>query len=150
MIRAAISAGLLLALVAGAAAAHKGATGVVKQRMEAMKSMAQATQSVKAELRKGASYDPAVVVSHAKTIETHAGEDLVALYPKGSDGHPSEARPKIWSEPEKFAEAADNLKIQARALAAAAKISAPPNAEFKALLQACAVCHKSFRAKRKK
>lgn len=150
MIRAAISVGLLLALAAGGAAAHKGATGIVKQRMDAMKSMADATKAVKAELGKGAGYDAAVVIFHAGAIETHAGQDLVALYPKGSDGHPSEAKPKIWSEPAAFATAAETLKLRAQALAAAAKSGTPPNAEFKALLQACAACHKSFRVKRNK
>lgn len=136
-------------VIAVAAAAHEGATGVVKERMHAMSSFAAAVKTIKAEAAKGDGYDSAVVANQAQTIEVHAGEPLVALYPEGSARPPSEARLAIWSDPGAFAAASEILRKRAAALATAADEGADIQAQFKALAQACAACHRKFRASRK-
>jgi cytochrome c556 len=106
--------------ITGAALAHGGATGIVKERMDGMMAMGKAVKSLSSMMRGDVDYDEAAVKSHAQTIEAHGGEALVSLFPEGSDGAPSEAKPEIWSEPAEFEALATQLKTYAVALQAAA------------------------------
>ncbi|MDF2233789.1 cytochrome c [Albimonas sp. CAU 1670] len=117
------------AILAGAGAlAHGGAEGVVKERMEAMKAIADATKAI-GEMLKGATpYDAAAVREQAGVIASQGGEKLVAMFPKGTDHAPSEAAPAIWSDPERFAALADELAAVAEALAEAADNARGPEA----------------------
>jgi cytochrome c556 len=120
----------ILTAVAGAAAifslfhfetsAHSGATGVVKERMELMGSIGDATKALSEMMKGSVEYDAAKVKSLAKTIEGHGGETMTVLFPKDSLDHPSEALPAIWTDWERFAEIADQLSAYAGALGKAA------------------------------
>jgi cytochrome c556 len=102
------------------ASGHTGATGVVKERMELMKSIGDATKAI-AEMMKGAvAYDAAKVEDLAMTIERHAGEAMTEKFPKDSLDHPSEALPAIWSDWDRFSELSDQLAAYAGALQKAA------------------------------
>jgi cytochrome c556 len=105
--------------VAGAFA-HVGATGVVKERMELMGSIGDATKALSEMMKGSVEYDAAKVKSLAKTIEGHGGEAMTALFPKDSLDHPSEAVPAIWADWERFSEIADQLSAYAGALGKAA------------------------------
>lgn len=102
------------------ASGHTGATGVVKERMELMKSIGDATKSL-AEIMKGSvPYDAAKVKQLAATIEGHGGKAMTVMFPENTLDHPSEAVPAIWSDWERFSELADQLAVYAGALAKAA------------------------------
>lgn len=102
------------------AAGHSGATGVVKERMELMKSIGDATKSL-AEIMKGSvPYDAAKVKQLAATIEGHGGEAMTVKFPENTLDHPSEAVPAIWSDWDRFSELADQLAVYAGALGKAA------------------------------
>lgn len=111
-----------LAVIAGLAplAAHQGATGIVKQRMEAMKAVGKAMKTVDQMVRGKIKYDAEAVKAQARVIKGHAGEALTKLFPKGSLDHPTEATAKIWDEWEGFKALADRLAAYAGALEAAA------------------------------
>jgi cytochrome c556 len=71
-------------------------------------------------------------------------------FPKGSDqGHNTKALPAVWTETAEFQTYADNLAKEATKLAELAKAgdTEAVAAQFKVVGDACATCHKTFRAK---
>lgn len=113
--------GLMAAGFAMSALAHSGATGVVKERMDAMKAMQAAVKSITPMVSGQVKYDAGAVRSAAATIAGHAGEAMTSKFPEGTTGHPSEARPGIWSDWGQFQALADQLALTARGLGLAAK-----------------------------
>lgn len=100
--------------------AHEGATGVVKERMEAMKAIGAATKRIAAMMRGQQDYDAATVAEAAGTIGAHGGDAMTALFPKGSMHEPSQARPVIWEDWDRFRALARDLVLYSDALADAA------------------------------
>ncbi|MBP0048583.1 cytochrome c [Marinobacterium sp. AK62] len=100
--------------------AHGNATGIVKERMELMKEMKDAMKSV-ADIFSGKSeYNANTIKDAAQTIERNAGSAMTELFPEGSIHGPSEARPEIWQEWERFEDLSDRLQRYSAALANAA------------------------------
>ncbi|UUX51613.1 cytochrome c [Nisaea acidiphila] len=163
---------LVLSLAAGLAAAHSGASGVVKERMEAMEAIGAAMKSLAGMLRGATGYDADAVRNAAAKISAHGGEKLTGLFPKDSIDGPSEATPAIWDDWERFSILARRLSEYADALGAAAEneraghmmgrtgmmsgtgpsaemlAAMPPEAAFGHLAQTCKDCHRAFRANR--
>lgn len=119
-LRTAILAGALGVAGITTALAHGGATGIVKERMDAMKAMGEAVKSLSGMMRGETEYDPSQVRADAETIESHAGDALTSLFPEGSTDEPSEAKPEIWSDWEAFEDQANRLQAMASGLSAAA------------------------------
>lgn len=113
------SATLSLGIVA--ALAHGGATGIVKERMDAMKAMGDAVKTVTAMFKGDTDYDTDAVKAAARSIKSHSGDALIKLFPKGSAHKPSEALPKIWSDWDRFKNLAMRLEILSDGLARAAE-----------------------------
>ncbi|MBU3260255.1 cytochrome c [Roseovarius sp. PS-C2] len=84
------------------AAAHESATGVVKQRMEQMERFEELIERVFAMMHGELSYDARSVQSAAQEIRAGAGRHMTDLFPRGSDGPPSEAKAGIWQDFETF------------------------------------------------
>lgn len=119
-IRAALTA-ITMTFVGVGALAHSGATGVVKERMEAMKSMGDATKTIAAMFSGEADYDAASVRSAANTIRMHAGSAMTEMFPEGSNGAPSEAKDTIWQDWETFSAMATQLEAYAEGLGRASE-----------------------------
>lgn len=92
-----IAAGVIAGMAAWlavAAHAHEGATGIVKERMDAMtesgKAMKAATESIRA------NRDLASIKGDALAISATAAR-IAALFPPGSDQKPTDAKPEIWT-----------------------------------------------------
>ena len=114
-----VAAGLVMA--AGATAfAHGGATGIVKERMDAMGDMGDVVKRLSAMMRGETAYDADAVKAGAKTIRSHAGSTMTGLFPEGSAHPPSEAKPEIWSDWDAFTALADQLETFAQGLEGAA------------------------------
>ena len=62
-----VTISLTAALVLGAALAHEGATGVIAERMAAMKNMGRELKAIE-EILVGVPYDAAAIVEHAKAL----------------------------------------------------------------------------------
>lgn len=103
-----------------AAFAHGGATGIVKERMDAMIALGKAAKSLSSMMRGQDDYDAGTVRAAAAEIEAHAGDAMTKLFPEGSEGMPSEARAEIWSDWNTFSELAMRLETLAVGLQAAA------------------------------
>ncbi len=132
-------------LVTGAHA-HMGAPGVVLERMEAMKSIASAVKAIKSQLTSD-NYSSTVVSENAALIEAHSGKAFTKLFPKGSEGAPSEASPLIWKDWAAFEKIADDLKESAGILKGVASDQASLKEPFTNMLKTCGACHKKFREK---
>lgn len=139
--------GMLAAMaVGGAALAHSGATGVVKERMDAMVAMAEAMKVIVPMSRGQVAYDADAYAEAARRIASHSGQPLVEKFPEGSLMAPSEAAPAIWEDFDRFADLSTTLEERAEALAqAAVTADSPPGAEFAAMAQTCGACHEDFR-----
>lgn len=131
------------------AIAHEGATGVVKQRMDAMKQIGQSTKVLGQMIRGQASFDISVAKDAVKAIDRHAVRSK-ALFPKGSDKHPSEATQEIWTKPDEFAAIFQELETAAQTLFNQLDNANDPNdikIEFGAIAKTCKSCHSTFRQK---
>ena len=115
---------ILAAIVASSTAltafAHGGATGIVKDRMDAMAEMGKAVKAVTPMMRGEAAYDADVLRQAAATFSRHAGEAMTQLFPEGTGGAPSEAKETVWTQWEEFSELAERLGVIAEGLAGAA------------------------------
>lgn len=142
---------MVLALAgAGAAFAHSGATGLVKERMDAMLEIGDSMKSLGRILKSGP-YDPEVAIVAGDAIAGHAGEELTELFPEGSLQPQSEASPAIWSNWTAFRDYAGDLKSSALALKTMAEQGADSLAladAFGELAGTCKACHQEFRIKK--
>jgi cytochrome c556 len=130
------------------ALAHEGATGVVKERMDLMKRQKDDMKIIGLMAKGKTKFNPAKAAEAARDIETTAAK-IHELFPEGTDGGHSEAKPEIWRKWDEFTGDADSLRTQAEALAAALDANAPDwKTDFQAVIDACKTCHKSFRAEK--
>lgn len=112
--------GALVVSGVAAAVAHGGATGIVKERMDAMGAMGKAMKSLSAIMRGETEYDAKAVRKGAEILQSHSGEALTKQFPEGSIEGPSEAKPEIWSNWEEFSSISGQLELFATALGEAA------------------------------
>jgi len=115
-----IGAGAIGLAFVVAAHAHGGATGIVRERMEAMEALGDAVKTLAAMMSGETDYDAATVRDKAGTIREHAGDAITSLFPEGSGGEPSEAKPGIWENWDEFATLAMQLETYAEGLEKAA------------------------------
>jgi cytochrome c556 len=118
----------------------------IEKRQKAMKGNSANVKAIKAAIEKK---DYATVETKAKDIMATA-EKIPGLFPKGSTAGKTKAKPEIWEKPDDFSKHAKNLSKAANELADAAKAGdeAAVTAKVKTLSDACASCHKEFRAKK--
>src|SRR5215813_14829648 len=103
-----LAAGIAIGALAISAAAHEGATGVVKERMDAMEDMAKAMKAINQRVK--ANRDLPSIKADARAIQELAGK-ITSVFPPGSSQHPSAAKTLIWQKWSDF-------EARARALAA--------------------------------
>jgi cytochrome c556 len=138
-----------LILTAGAAAAHEGATGIVAQRMEAMKQMGQHMKALGAMLAGKTPFDHDAARRLTQTMHEHC-EHVMHMFPPGSDGHHTEATAAVWTNRPEFDARMRRFDaaIEELMTAAASGDKAQLAAEFKAVGQECSGCHDHFRQKK--
>lgn len=146
--RTLIACAITLPLITGASVwAHSGdgpePTGIVKERMEAMKGLKDALIAIKTTLGSD-DFDQQIVSENAKKISAASGAPLLKFFPQGSNEAPSEALDNIWTDWENFKIKAELLKTKADALAVAEGKEASM-AAFGEMAQSCGGCHKTYR-----
>lgn len=135
-------------LFGGAAWAHKGATGIVKERMDLMKDIAAQMKALKPMVDGKVAYDAAGVAAAAAAIADHAAK-IAPSFPKGSTDHPSEASPRIWTDWNGFEASAEALRTSAAALKAdAGKGAQAAMGPFTEMAKTCKGCHEDYRVKK--
>lgn len=149
--------------------AHSDATGIVKERMDSMVTLAKTLKSIAPMIKGNVEYDPAAIRDAAKVIQNHAGEQLTSKFPEGSNPMVSEVAPAVWDDPEGFKMIADQLSLYAQALEQAADnglsgtvikmtddtpetllvLSAMPvDTLFQKIGKTCSACHADYRIKK--
>lgn len=130
--------------------AHMGAKGIVKERMQLMKSYAASMKAINLELRDMASVNYVLINAEANKI-AESSQTIMELFPSGSGSGVSEASPKIWQKPEDFKKIIEDLKQAARKLAQSTGTSVPKLVieNFRALGGTCKNCHQKYRVKKK-
>ena len=139
-----------VALVAtlSAVQAHKGAKGIVMERMMSMKSMGDGMKSIAAMVTGKAPYDATKTKGIAAEIRKHA-TGIPTQFPKGSINGPSEALPTIWKDWDAFKGHAEELAKLADQLSASAdtgKVAAL--GLFAQMGKTCSGCHQDYRKKK--
>lgn len=146
-----VTAVLLAAGVGSVAFAHQGASGIVKQRMEAMSAMKDAMAVVGRMLKGETTFDVDEAGRAADAIAGHAG-DMTALFPDTPESRHkvSEATSLVWEEPDRFEELADDLVVAANELSQVAEEGDMDalTGQFRAVGKACSACHEDFRQKK--
>jgi len=144
-----LSASLITGItLPGAAVAHGGASGIVKERMTLMKHLGKGMKKMGAMIKGKRTFDSEQIANHAKTIsETAPG--ITDLFPHGSFHEPSEALPAIREEWEQFSALAQKLTDEAQKLHQVAQ-SGERRAitmQFAKVGKVCSSCHTKYRKK---
>ena len=134
-------------LTATAVMAHQGATGVVKQRMDAMSDIAANLKSVNQMLRGSLDYDAESVRNAMQAISDHAAM-LPHQFPEGTDAAPSEAAPSIWTDPDGFNAIFSELEMSAAELVTMAEDPDAVQQGFRSVAKTCKACHEDYRIDR--
>ena len=124
---------------------HSQATGVVRERMDAMAEMG---KRIKAISRRVRSRDSLAKVSEDADFIRDTATKIVRLFPAGSTQPPTEAASAIWRNLEDFEGKAMTLEREAAKLASMIGTDAPSmERQAKAVLEACSSCHEKYRIK---
>ena len=127
--------------------AHKGATGIIKERMDGMEELKSAMKVLTPMARGKIPFDANSAKQKAEVLVSHSGTNMTKLFPEGSLDKPSIAKPNIWRDWAKFEALAMDLEMAAQAIVDdPEKITEPAN--FKAISSTCSGCHKPFRFKK--
>lgn len=129
------------------AAAHSGATGIVKERMEMMKGMGAAMKEIAGMLRGSSDYDAGRIKALGDEMRKHAAH-MPMMFPEGSNKEPSEAKATIWTNVEGFKTESAKLAQYAAALAESADDKAAAKTAFRNVGQSCKSCHTDYREKK--
>lgn len=138
---------LAIAGVSSLGFAHGGAKGVVKERMDLMKDMADSMKVMGAMFKGETAFDPAVVAEKASFLADHAPM-IAKMTPEGSNDHPSEALPIIWQAWDDYVADADALAEEGAKLVEIANNGADQaavRAQYVKLGKTCGTCHDRFR-----
>lgn len=135
-------------LIAAPIAAHQGATGIVKDRMEMMKGFGDAAKAMAPMVLGKKPYDAEKMKVLAQKIREGAGQHMVDMFPEGSLDKPTDAKPVIWREWEKFKDLAHRLEEGAASLMFVAEDQALAKQAFARLGNTCKDCHETFREKK--
>jgi cytochrome c556 len=115
--------------------------GPIRDRVDIMEGVGKNAKAIGAVLKRGES---AEIAMPASEIAAAIGK-FTKLFPEGSIGEGSRAKPEIWSDRAKFDELAGQLKSQAEALAAAAKSGGDVKTTSSVMWKTCKACHTEFR-----
>lgn len=137
---------LLTLSVPFVASAHSGASGVVKERMDAMVSVGDAMKKITAMFKRQTPYDAKELARLSAVIANQGGSKLTKMFPEHSLDKPTEALPRIWERWDRFETLAMQLSERAITLEGAAP-QMMPNAmmSFMGLAKTCNDCHTEFR-----
>ena len=130
--------------------AHKGATGVVKERMDGMSAMKEAMAVIGNMLKGKTDFDSSLSTNAVNEIKFHA-ESMNKLFPDNEESrqHASQARIELWDEWQKFEELSQTLIMTANELQnmIASVDQDKITSAFQQVGKACSECHRNYRIK---
>ena len=130
--------------------AHSGATGIVKERMDAMKDMGKQSKLVARMFKGEEAFDKQALVAAADSFLLH-GTQMKSLFPDTHEsrmGKTTEALPEIWENWERFSSDVDEFIMLSETLQQT--VNATDNRDelqqaFRQTAKSCSGCHKAFR-----
>jgi cytochrome c556 len=137
-------------LTASVALAHTGATGIVKERMSAMKALGRQSKTVTAMFRGKTDFDKSKLSTAADLFVQH-GEQMLSQFPDtphSRTGKTTEALPKIWDDWAGFTEAVDEFIARSESLQQTIATTDDQKLlreSFTLATKSCSGCHKVFR-----
>lgn len=132
------------------ALAHKGATGIVKQRMDAMSEMGDAMGVMADMVKAKRPFDVQDIKTSISSLDQHS-RMMLELFPNTDEsrlGMKTEALPVIWDEWERFVALSKQLEERIEAFRAITETGIDEQTlrfEFKKTARACSGCHDDFR-----
>lgn len=143
----------LAAATRNLALAHDGATGIVKERMDAMEEMSKQSKKITRIIKNKEPIDTASLINTADLFLKH-GNKMQSLFPDSEHSRmKSEALPAVWEDWQDFTRRIDEFVLLSKNL----KTQAESNATNKELTTAfrdtalsCRGCHKKYRKRKKK
>lgn len=145
MRRTAITLCVLAVAMAAPLAAHEHASGVVKERMDAMTDMAKRQKAISQRLK--SKTDLAKIKTDAEAIAVHAAH-IAHLFPAGSTQSPTRARAAIWQNWPDFEKKAEALEAASRALAGTGGGDSQVQFAAEAVTRTCTACHEKYRTRK--
>jgi cytochrome c556 len=136
---------MLAVAMAAPLAAHEHASGVVKERMDAMTDMAKRQKAISQRLK--SKRDLAGIKADAEAIAAHAAH-IAHLFPAGSTQPPTRARATIWQNSPDFENKAKALEAASRTLAGTDAADPKVQTAADAVTRACTACHEKYRARK--
>jgi cytochrome c556 len=137
--------GLLLGLSCSLPAQDMDPDAVIKYRQSVMSAQG-GHMGAMAQIVRGKVDYPDQLLVHARALNSIA-QNIDMLFPEGSDFGETDAKEEIWSNWDKFKQAAERLSTETQAFVKAveSKDQSAINKNFKELGEACKTCHKKFR-----
>ncbi len=137
-----------MAWMPGLLMAHGKATGIVKERMQLMKTMGKQMRTIGLMAKGKIPFSAETVGNRAEKIRLSSTK-IQALFPEGSLHKPTEALPVIWEQWDQFLSLAKQLEQEAETLE---KVAVQGDeqmtlAQFTKLGETCSGCHTDFREK---
>lgn len=127
--------------------AHEHATGVVKERMDGMTTMAKSMKSIGQRIKAGRNL--AAIRTDAEAM-LPAISKIATWFPAGTNQQPSEARPEIWQNWSDFESKGHALEREVSKLATIDTTNQTAlMAQVRAVNQACSGCHDLYRQKKR-
>ena len=123
--------------------AHKGATGIVKERMDKFKESKQLMKKINSGLQN----DNFKVIEASAQMLLLWSKEMHNFFPEGSDISPSEASSDIWLNPEGFNKAMKNFELASLELINQSNTNDRDKTiyAFRNLADTCKGCHQKFR-----
>lgn len=139
----------LLLLAVPVLAAESDPEDVIKYRKNVMKANGAHMAAMAAILQNKVRYRTHMA-SHARAVQAGT-DDILGLFPKGSDFGDTEALDAVWQKRPEFDERAKDTRAKAKALVKAIASNDPKIYEprFRELSDSCKACHKDFRKEQK-
>ncbi|MBV1774916.1 cytochrome c [Burkholderiaceae bacterium DAT-1] len=136
----------LLIASAIAAVSTLAQADALADRKEAFKAIKEPFKVARGVAEGKVAYDKAAFEKTAAEL-VEAGKKPWALFPAGSGGGKSEARPEVWSKPAEFKAAADKFQDATLKLADSAKAGELDKIKLAiaAVGETCKACHKDFK-----
>lgn len=146
-IKALVVGGILSVTAITPSVAHSESTGIPEAdaRIAKMKELGKNMKAIAAVAKGEAAYSPALNQNAVAVMKM--GEMMHMLFPEGSGGEKTRAKPEIWQKTAAFSTAVNNFKMASAKLVPA--VSTGEQSTIGQALQAvgktCGGCHKPFR-----
>lgn len=141
---------IALCLATGSIAlAHKGAKGIVKERMVSMENLAKATKNLANMVRGKVKFNKKLALKHASKMKKHSGK-ISTQFPNTKNSRHSkhsQALDIIWTDRNAFDQLAKDLSTRASQLEQVIASAGMPQIkeQFVSTVKICKQCHEKFR-----